>query len=260
MIPYSHQIEPDSGSRFADYEILNSARRLKLSIIIPALNEEATIERAIVSSWGVGACEVIVADGGSVDQTVDISKRCQATVIGCTVRGRGTQLNAGAKAAKGDVLLFLHADNWLAGSIGSQLAAFFDQMCESYACFQQRIEASGWIYRAIERGNAMRVRYQKLPYGDQGICVSKDLFESIGGFKEIPLMEDVEFATRLSRVASPKLLAGPIHVGSRRWQKNGPIRQTIKNWVTMFRYRMGASPVKLSESYNFENRTRDLTD
>lgn len=233
---------------------------MKLSIIIPALNEESTIERAIVSSWGAGAHEVIVADGGSVDQTIAIANRCRATVVGCSVSGRGTQLNAGAKAARGDVFLFLHADNWLADSVENQLATFFNQKGESYGCFQQRIDASGWIYRAIERGNAIRARYQKLPYGDQGICVTRELFESVGGFKEIPLMEDVEFATRLSRVSTPKLLEGPIYVGSRRWQKNGPITQTIKNWVTMLRYRLGASPKQLSESYNRDNRSHIKSD
>lgn len=229
---------------------------MKLSVIIPALNEETTIHRAISSCWTAEAYEVIVADGGSRDQTVSIAESCGATVVS-SAAGRGIQLNAGAARAGGDVLMFLHADNWLSDSIGSQLSVFFEVAKGDYCCFRQRIEAAGWIYRAIECGNALRAQVQKLPYGDQGICVSRRLFESVGNFKEIPLMEDVEIARRLSKIASPKILEGPLHVCGRRWQKNGPILQTIQNWLTMLRYRFGASPSRLSKSYNEDNRLLD---
>lgn len=226
---------------------------MKLSVIIPALNEEATIHRAISSCWTAEADEVIVADGGSRDQTVSIAESCGATVVS-SAAGRGIQLNAGVEQADGDVLMFLHADNWLSDSIGKQLSAFFDFSKGDYCCFRQRIDAAGWIYRAIEWGNTMRAQVQKLPYGDQAVCVSRRLFESVGNFKEIPLMEDVDIATRLSKIASPKVLEGPLYVCGRRWQKHGPILQTFRNWLTMLRYRFGASPTRLSKSYNNDNR------
>lgn len=95
----------------------------------------------------------------------------------------------------------------------------------------------------------MRAKYQRLPYGDQGVLVTRELFEEVQGFEEIPLMEDVSFAKKAASLARPVLLEGPIHVSKRRWEKNGPIRQTLSNWYTMLKYRLGASPKQLAAGY-----------
>lgn len=199
-----------------------------------------------------------MVDGGSQDGTPEIAADQFAQVLDSRP-GRGHQLNAGAKYATGEILLFLHADNWISVDAVPQLVSAFEQG-HRYCCFRQQIDAKGWVYRAIELGNTWRARYQKLPYGDQGIAVSRDLFEAVGGFDEVFLMEDVLLAKKLHRLARLEILKGPIHVCPRRWQQKGPIRQTIANWWTMFRFRLGAQPEQLARDYYpqfFSERSAD---
>lgn len=225
------------------------SREIKLnwSVIIPTLNEAVTVSRAIESALGAGAHEVIVADGGSADRTIPISIAAGAKTIS-SKPGRGQQLNSGARVASGDVLLFLHADNWLARECGNQILDAF-QAGNQFCCFQQKIDHMDLVYRFIEKGNSFRARFQKLPYGDQGIATTREVFDRIGGFPDIPLMEDVAFACKLGKFFRPKLLSGPLFVSARRWNKRGPIRQTFSNWWTMAKFRMGVSAEKLAEFY-----------
>ena len=118
-----------------------------------------------------------------------------------------------------------------------------------YGCFHQRIESRSPVFRLIEKGNYWRAKFQKLPYGDQGIFVSRNLYDRVGGMPKISLMEDLEFARRVSALARPKILPGPVSVDARRWDKVGPIRQTIRNWTLASRYRMGACPEILKKRY-----------
>lgn len=203
---------------------------------------------AIQSAWDAGASEVIVADGGSDDQTLSVSRQLGARAVS-TAPGRGLQLNRGAQLASHDILLFLHADNWLSPDCGNQLQEAF-AAGRRFCCFRQRIDQSAWIYRWIEKGNSFRARFQKLPYGDQAISATRELYDQVGGFDEIPLMEDVRFAQKASRFESPCLLNGPLNISSRRWEKSGPIRQTFSNWLMMTKYRLGFSPEKLAKQYN----------
>jgi hypothetical protein len=147
------------------------------------------------------------------------------------------------------VLLFLHADCWLAPDAHLQLVeALFDERTLGGA-FRQRIEARGLIYRLIERGNAMRVRIRKLPFGDQGIFVRRGIFQELGGFPDVPLMEDVLLMRKLRRLSRIPLLPGPLHVSARRWQKHGPVRQTLRNWSILTAEQLGASPDRLADFY-----------
>ena len=220
---------------------------LEISVVIPALNEEKMIARAIESAWNAGVAEVVVSDGGSSDQTCEIAAARGAEVTEGAA-GRGNQLNRGAARATSELLPFLHADNWLSPACCVQLWEAY-QDGQEYCCFRQEIDAPGLIYRWIEKGNAIRAAWQNLPYGDQGISLSRTLFEAVGGFDDIPLMEDVALARRLSGRAIPRLLPGPLHVSERRWKKKGPIRLTISNWVTMLRYRLGTDPRILAKGY-----------
>ena len=177
---------------------------MKISVIIPALNEAANIVRAVTSAQEGGADEIIVADGGSGDESCRLAEECGARVIS-TPRGRAVQQNAGARAASGDVLLFLHADNWLGKNAIAQIRAAIqrkgNRLC---GAFQQKIEASTFIYRLLERGNAERVRWLGLAYGDQAIFVTRDLFNRVGGFLEEPFLEDVLLLQRLRRLTWPR--------------------------------------------------------
>lgn len=217
------------------------------SVIIPTLNEAGMVSRAIESALEAGAHEVIVADGGSTDDTIPISIAAGAKTT-FSKPGRGQQLNSGTRISNGEILLFLHADNWLSKDCGKQILDAF-QSGNEFCCFQQKIDHRDLVYRIIERGNSFRARFQKLPYGDQGVSTTREVYDRIGGFRDIPLMEDVAFACTLGKYVRPKLLPGPLFVSSRRWDKRGPIRQTFSNWLTMAKFRMGVSAEKLAEFY-----------
>jgi rSAM/selenodomain-associated transferase 2 len=219
-----------------------------LSVLIPALNEAASIGRAVDSAWRAGAAEVLVVDGGSVDSTATRAAAQGATVI-TAPQGRAAQQNAAADRATGDVLLFLHADNWLGSGVTEQINKALLSSRRIHGALRQRIDAEGIAYSALERGNAERVRWLGLPYGDQAIFVRRSAFEAAGGFPEVPLMEDVILMQRLRRMAWPVLLEGPVHVSPRRWQKHGVLRQSIRNWMLLAAFQLGASPERLAAYY-----------
>ncbi len=222
---------------------------MRVSVVIPALNEQAGIAAAIASAWRAGADEVIVADGGSQDQTCAVAApRVTRLIQGPP--GRGLQLNAGAAAATGDCLLFLHADNRLARGTCQQIRDVLadDAPCQ-WGAFHQRIEASGRVFRWLERGNAYRVARWGWAYGDQAIFVRRAFFAEQGGFPAVPLMEDLIFSRAASRVVRPRLLPGPVFVSPRRWQAHGVVRQTLRNWALVWAFRLGVSPERLAAYY-----------
>ncbi|MEX2120095.1 MAG: TIGR04283 family arsenosugar biosynthesis glycosyltransferase [Pirellulales bacterium] len=221
---------------------------MRVSIIIPALNEEPNIRQAAERAWQTGAGEVIVVDGGSHDATAEAAREAGCRVLAGR-RGRGAQQNLGARAAAGDVLLFLHADCWLAPHGLAQIARALDDRRQAAGAFEQRIEADGLLFRLLERGNAWRVRRRGLAYGDQGIFVRRELFDQLNGFPEVALMEDLLFMKRLRRVVWPLLLAGPLHVSARRWQRHGVIRQTLRNSLLLAAARLGVPPDRLARYY-----------
>jgi rSAM/selenodomain-associated transferase 2 len=221
---------------------------MRISVIVPALNEASLIAAAVRRAWETGPHEVIVADGGSVDGTADLAHQAGCTLVqGAT--GRAWQQNLGARQATGDVLLFLHADTWLAPGALRQIEGAVADRRVLCGAFMQSIEAPGAIYRLLERGNGWRAKWRGLPYGDQGIFVRRDLFDEVGGFPEIKLLEDVLLMKRLRRHARPVLLAGPLHVSARRWQRKGVLRQTARNWLLLAAARAGVHPDRLAQFY-----------
>jgi rSAM/selenodomain-associated transferase 2 len=221
---------------------------MRLSVIIPTFNEAEHTARAIDSAQDCGAAEVIVVDGGSSDDTPSIAQRQGARVLHAA-RGRAAQQNAGASHAQGDHLLFLHADNWLDRACGQQIRSAMAAGGFGVAAFRQHIEASGWTYRLIERGNAVRIRWLRLPYGDQAILIRRELFERVGGFPDVKLLEDVMLMRKVRTISRPMLLPGPVHVSPRRWQTRGPLRQTLRNWTLLAAWRIGAKPETLARYY-----------
>ncbi len=220
---------------------------MRVSVIIPTLNEAGNIEAALLSTQQGGDVETIVADGGSEDGTL---QKCAAADRVLTVdRGRGAQLNAGAAAATGEILLFLHADCRLApGCIDAARAACAAEGCIG-GCFRQQIDAAGLRYRALEWGNALRVRFFRLAYGDQGIFVKADVFHRVGGFPPLAFMEDLFLMKRLRREGRFVLLDSKVHVSARRWQRNGVVRQTATNWALVALAQLGVPPARLVSLY-----------
>ncbi|MGB1925334.1 MAG: TIGR04283 family arsenosugar biosynthesis glycosyltransferase [Rubripirellula sp.] len=220
----------------------------EISVVIPAINEELQIGLAIQSAQNAGAGEVIVVDGGSQDNTVSEAITAGATKVVHSLPGRGVQLNSGAAlvTTSQKVILFLHADNRLHKDCLNQIC---EQQNVIWGAFRQNINSRRFIYRIIEYGNALRVSVRKLPFGDQAIFVRKDVYEKRGGFEEIPLMEDVSFSIKMRRMSKPRLLAGPIEVNCRRWQKKGVLPQTLQNWILQFAYSIGVRPEVLRQWY-----------
>ena len=221
---------------------------MQLSVIIPALNEAASITTAVERAWQIGAYEVIVVDGGSQDGTQELARAAGADVV-TTSQGRGIQQNYGARQATGDVLLFQHADNWLEPVAGQQIGAALQNAEVAGGAFRQCIEAEGAKYRLLEWANAQRVLRLRMAYGDQGIFLRRHLFEKVGGFPDVPLMEDVLLMRKLRKRARLVLLPGPLHVSARRWQQHGVFRQTLHNWSLLAAHRLGVSEERLSRRY-----------
>lgn len=218
-----------------------------ISVIIPTLNEAANIASQIDQTRCLGECEIIVVDGGSTDATV--ARATGADRVEVSLLGRARQQNHGAKISRGDVLLFLHADCRLpVTALESIRQALADPRVVG-GCFEQQIDAVGLRYRWIERGNALRVRLFKLAYGDQAIFVRRSVFEELGRFPELKLMEDVFLMKRLRRAGRFVLLPDQLTVSARRWQRHGVIRQTLRNWTLLTLALLGVSPDRLVRFY-----------
>ena len=218
----------------------------QVSVVIPTLREEHQIAACVTSAKQAGASEVIVVDGGSDDKTCENATQAGTSKLIRSFPGRGIQLNAGARFTTGEFILFLHADSRLSSACIRQICEHRDA---TWGAFRQKIESDRFVYRFLEFGNASRVRYLRLPFGDQGTFVRRSVFLQQGGFDEIPLMEDIALSRRLRRIDKPRLLPGPIHISARRWETTGVVRQTIRNWKIQAAHAVGVSPERLVEWY-----------
>jgi rSAM/selenodomain-associated transferase 2 len=227
----------------------------RISVIIPALDEEASIARAIRSCREAGPCEVIVVDGGSRDRTVEIASGRADAVIAAP-RGRAAQMNAGAAVARGKVLLFLHADTLLpAGSVPAVLGALQDPAVIGGA-FRVRMAASpgaGWYIRTTlgitGRMIGARGAVSRSYSGDQAIFLRTAAFRASGGYPEIPLMEDVELSRRMRRAGKTVLLPLRVETSGRRWEAWGPLRTVLFMWRLRIGYLLGRTPSRCAEAY-----------
>lgn len=218
-----------------------------ISVIIPAKNEALSIGQVIASCRQAGECEVIVVDGGSTDETREQATDADTRLT--SAPGRAVQQNAGAAAAGGDVLLFLHADCLLPVDAFDIIRQSLQDERVVGGAFRQIIAAEGWRYRLIAWGNSLRVRLFGWAYGDQGIFVRRDTFMQIGGFPILPLMEDLYFMKQLKRRGCITLLPTCLTVSARRWEREGVFRRTWKNWSLLLRAHLGWSLDQLANEY-----------
>jgi rSAM/selenodomain-associated transferase 2 len=218
-----------------------------LSVIVPTLNEVANLEEAlrIVRRPGV---EVLVVDGGSTDDTVAAARRLADAVL-VAERGRALQMNAGAAAARGEVLLFLHADTKLPADFPEPVAAALDDPRVVGGRFDVRLDAAGLVYAVVGHLMNVRSRWTRVATGDQAIFVRREVFRRIGGYPAIPLMEDIELSRRLKRVGRLACLRSTVTTSARRWQRHGPIRTILLMWTLRLLYYCGVSPHRLRRAY-----------
>ena len=225
---------------------------MKVSVVIPTLNEAAHIAKLIAWLRTERADEIIVADGGSQDGTVTLAQAADKVVEG--LPGRARQMNAGATQATGDVLLFLHADCTLeAGALAAAKAALAKRSVIA-GCFTMRVEAPGLLFRCIDWCASARVRFTGLVYGDQGLFLRRVDFERLGGFPPVQFMEDVLISQKLRRQGRIQLLSHAIFVSPRRWQKMGVVRQTMRNWALTALAAAGVHPDRLAPYYSARAR------
>jgi rSAM/selenodomain-associated transferase 2 len=225
----------------------------RISIIIPVLNEAANVQKAIDSALFSNNTEIIVVDGGSTDETSQVAQATGVMVISSPA-GRAQQMNLGAKVATGDILVFLHAD--------SLLPSGFDELIRSVlngseqpgkpviaGAFTLQIDAPQPQLRWVEWGVNIRSRFCQMPYGDQAIFLRTAMFRSIGGFNELPIMEDFELIQRLKKQGEIVIIKNPVLTSARRWLQKGILQTTMINQLMILGYLIGVSPKRLRQLY-----------
>jgi rSAM/selenodomain-associated transferase 2 len=219
----------------------------KISIIIPTLNEAANIEKSIASIPISQQIEVMIVDGGSRDQTIEIAQRLGVKILSAT-GGRAIQMNVGAGVATGEILLFLHADTLLPAGFATmvQTALASKDLTPIAGAFALRIDAPQWRLRLIEWGVNWRSRFGKMPYGDQAIFLTAETFQQLGGFPELPIMEDFQLMWQLGKLGRIEIISTPVITSARRWQQRGILQTTLVNQMMIIGYLCGVSPTQLS--------------
>jgi hypothetical protein len=216
-----------------------------LSVVVPALNEAEGIADTIMSTRFGSDVELIVADGGSADATTSIAGALGARVL-CCERGRGRQMNAGADTARADTLLFLHADSCLPPLYRQEIAETLAPANIIAGAFPLRLHDGRLSLRLIAGGANLRSRIFQLPYGDQGLFLRSATFHRVGGFGDLPVMEDYDLIERLRRRGRVRLARSAIVSSARRWTQAGVLRTTLRHQQMILAWRLGVEPRRIA--------------
>jgi len=228
-----------------------------LSVIIPVLDEAPIMADALraLASCRERGLEVIVVDGGSRDGTPAIAQHHADRVISAP-RGRGSQMNAGAAAARGRVLIFLHADTRLPAGAGRLVLMSLDRSGRTWGRFDVSITGRSPLFPVIATLMNLRSRLTGIATGDQAMFMTREAFLEAGGFPDIPLMEDIALSKRLKRLGRPVCLAPRASTSGRRWERRGVVRTILLMWGLRFAYFLGADPAVLARLYGGAARER----
>jgi rSAM/selenodomain-associated transferase 2 len=226
---------------------LSAGDGIKLSIIIPILNEAHQIGPCLERLKGSGA-EIIIADGGSQDTSLAGIPEHVSRVVHCA-RGRARQMNAGARVARGRILVFLHADTQIGQEAWQRLYVIANNRDPLWGRFNVRLSDTQWPYRLIATCMNLRSRLTGICTGDQVLFISADLFGSCGGFPEIALMEDIAISSRLRKYQPPLCCTEQVTTSSRRWRQKGVLKTILLMWRLRLAYFFGADPDYLASLY-----------
>lgn len=228
---------------------------MRLSIVVPTLNEAPGIAAALAALAPLRAAghEVLVIDGGSDDGTPDLAAP-RADRVAAAPRGRASQMNAGARLASGDVLLFLHADTRLPPRADRLVLEGLAGSGRAWGRFDVRIDGRHPLLGLVGALMNARSRWTGIATGDQAIFVRRDAFAAVGGFPPLALMEDVALSAALKRVSAPLCLRARATTSGRRWEARGVLRTVVLMWWLRLRYFLGASPERLAERYRHHPR------
>lgn len=219
----------------------------RFSIIIPVLNEAACLDQSLAGLFGLSGienhCEVIICDGGSEDGSLEIAGRYACRIVHSGA-GRAIQMNTASRSAHGQFLVFLHADSRLP----ENFFEIFDTRSR-WGFFRLRLDGPAAAYRVIESAINLRTRLSRVAGGDQGLYFNRDFFLSLGGYPEIPLMEDIAICKMARRKAKPVVIDTVITSSTRRWQDNGIISTVLLMWTLRFAFWLGVDPGRLHRIY-----------
>lgn len=219
----------------------------ELSIVIPVLNEAACLDRTLADlfsrDWVRNRCEVLISDGGSTDASLDIARRYPCGIV-ASATGRALQMNAAAARARAPRLLFLHADSELPDA-----ASELPSSNMRWGFFYLRLSGRQPVFRLIETAINLRTGASRIAGGDQGLFFDRGFFESLGGFPQISLMEDIAISKKARARAAPLVIKSPIVTSSRRWQQRGVFKTVLLMWWLRFAFWLGADPDRLHKFY-----------
>ncbi|HEX9454412.1 MAG TPA: TIGR04283 family arsenosugar biosynthesis glycosyltransferase [Candidatus Binatia bacterium] len=221
---------------------------MNVSVIIPVLNEAKVIAATLDALMGLKPAEVILVDGGSADRTRAIAERYNINII-TSEPGRACQMNRGARDASGEVLLFLHADTHLPFSAFDDVATALSNRACVGGRFDVELEGDHWLLPLVARLISYRSRLTKIATGDQALFVRREVFARMGGFQEIPLMEDIAFCRTIKRLGSVACLRSRVVTSARRWEADGVWRTIFRMWTLKLLYFAGVSPLRLKQFY-----------
>ncbi|MBE9223990.1 TIGR04283 family arsenosugar biosynthesis glycosyltransferase [Phormidium sp. LEGE 05292] len=222
--------------------------QIKISVIIPVLNEAKVIKNILLNLQNYSELEVIVVDGGSEDETFAIAESFGCKVLS-SPRGRSIQMNAGAAIATGNILLFLHGDTILPANFPQMVLAATQKPGVVGGAFELAIDAKIRGIRLVEKMVNWRSHFFSLPYGDQAIFIKAEIFQKIGCFPIQPIMEDFVFIRKLKKIGKIAIISPPVITSGRRWQQLGIIKTTLINQLMILGYYLGVPPEKLASFY-----------
>lgn len=240
----------DSGLTACD--TTESQSQCHFSIVIPVLNEGDRINALIEHLHNQGfesSYEIIVVDGDPQGGTVKAIQSEDVVTI-TTEKGRGRQMNAGAAMSSGDILIFLHVDTILPDGALNKISRALDKQDYVGGAFDLKIDSDRLFLKYISVRASLRSRWNRIPYGDQAIFMRKQYFDRIGGFKDIPLMEDVDLMRRIKKDGRKiHILPDKVTTSARRWQRDGALYTTVRNHILVVLFRLGVSPDRLAKYY-----------